>query len=448
MTATTHETGDGAITPVSAFHFNVADTVQHLTAEDFAYQWTYLVPFRVERATEVQILYRAIQITEEAPAACLCIQVNGQCLVVAVKDALVVVAASTYDCEVRTRQIYIIQQLSIGGVVALIYQIGKPNELVSSLYLIEAVHQRSHTGIHLTADDTDTILVLMVGNILCLSIRIGKRCSVGTLSRTIQITCCIYLQAVRERNRCIISTQSLPPSDFLLVAVHHVAKLTRCYLLLCYLSATFVIGYPFINIIAVAYSNYARTTCNGVADVFVRIFCISIYGSCEYAVGNGGIATIACPTNDTGHIACLGCINSALIDTIVDFYARSTGTCTDTGIAGIQACCADDVNRRDTVLDGSAETLTHNAANFVDASCDGAVNLQVLDSTRHASKETPTCSTGSAVESNGVELSVERTGILMVTGITDFRKLGIVNIGFQHRIKCGITGIDSQCKVG
>ena len=47
-----------------------------------------------------------------------------------------------------------------------------------------------------------------------------------------------------------------------------------------------------------------------------------------------------------------------------------------------------------------------------------------------------------------MEHAVERTGILVVAGITDFRKLSIVNIGFQHRIQFGVAFIDSQREVG
>ena len=84
------------------------------------------------------------------------------------------VSACTDNSKFCTGEVDIIQQFCIGCVVTLIYQIGKPYELVGRLYLIEAVNQRGHAGIYLAAVDTDAILILVGRNILRLGIRIGK----------------------------------------------------------------------------------------------------------------------------------------------------------------------------------------------------------------------------------------------------------------------------------
>ena len=85
------------------------------------------------------------------------------------------VAAGTDNGKIGAGEVDIIQQFCVSCVVALIYQIGKPCKLVSCFYLIETVNQGGHAGIHLSTVNADAILVLMVGDVLCLSVRIGKR---------------------------------------------------------------------------------------------------------------------------------------------------------------------------------------------------------------------------------------------------------------------------------
>ena len=165
------------------------------------------------------------------------------------------VAAGTNDREVRARKVDVVHQLGIGGVVTLIHQIGEPDKLVGSLNLIVTVHQRGHAGINLAADDTDAVHILMVGDILSLGVRIGKLRTVGTLTCAVQVACGIDLKAVREGNGCGISTQRLPPCDDGLVAVHHVAKLTRSHLLFSDLLASVIWSCPVIHIIAIAHGH-------------------------------------------------------------------------------------------------------------------------------------------------------------------------------------------------
>ena len=93
------------------------------------------------------------------------------------------------------------------------------------------------------------------------------------------------------------------------------------------------------------------------------------------------------PSSTSGKEGSLRSINGTVVDTVDDLYASSAGTCQDTSIAGIYSSSTDDVNRRVTVLDGAAEALTHDTANLVGASGDGAIHLQVLDGTRQATEE-------------------------------------------------------------
>ena len=103
--------------------------------------------------------------------------------------------------------------------------------------------------------------------------------------------------------------------------------------------------------------------------------------------------------------------------------------------------------RNATVDVAAIDTICNNLW-FVDAGGNGTIHPQVLDGTRHTAKETPTGTSCSTVEGDGVELAIECTGILVVAGITDFHKLGIVNVSCQHRIQFGVAFIDCQSEVG
>ena len=153
------------------------------------------------------------------------------------------------------------------------------------------------------------------------------------------------------------------------------------------------------------------------------------------------------PSRNAGTAVCTLALDSTREHAILDDASRLTGSADETSVCGITAESTDNINGRNTVLNGSGKQVSYNSSTLVYVRIESTRNMQILNGSAYAAEESPYRLSCRSRVIQLVILSVKGSGIDNRC-TSNYRTSIVFYISSQHSIHIYSSAIYHTSKQG